>query len=328
MDLIPQYLDIQNFRISTSVIFFGLSFFISLFVYWHETRRDGFEEERAFDLVLMSTISALIFSRIAHGLLAGFKLSVLFWHVVYFWRGGFNVWGALIGFAIPVIYFTRKWNWSVYRITDTLSAVSTMGLSILFLGLSIVNNNPNYVVLSFVYFILYILLTKIRTKYRSGLAASVFYAVNAMIWPAYNRSYLPFAVVLFTMSLVNLYFREKRNPMKSNLPASFIEQIANILHKKEKQLDAEQSQLLSEDPNLMEGRDTVDEYLDDVQEDEIRTVHALRLQSVKNVKRQVRRALAKIKIGSYGICEVCGKEIGKERLMAYPEATTCVEHAE
>jgi len=40
---------------------------------------------------------------------------------------------------------------------------------------------------------------------------------------------------------------------------------------------------------------------------------------------QVKKALARIKIGRYGICERCGKFIDTDRLMAFPEATLCIE---
>lgn len=40
---------------------------------------------------------------------------------------------------------------------------------------------------------------------------------------------------------------------------------------------------------------------------------------------QVRKALARIKLGSYGICEECGEMINTDRLMVYPEATICVK---
>lgn len=38
---------------------------------------------------------------------------------------------------------------------------------------------------------------------------------------------------------------------------------------------------------------------------------------------QTRKALARVKIGKYGICEDCGKMIDTDRLMIYPEATLC-----
>jgi DnaK suppressor protein len=39
---------------------------------------------------------------------------------------------------------------------------------------------------------------------------------------------------------------------------------------------------------------------------------------------QVRKALSRIKIGSYGICERCGNMIDTDRLMVMPETTLCV----
>lgn len=39
---------------------------------------------------------------------------------------------------------------------------------------------------------------------------------------------------------------------------------------------------------------------------------------------QLRKALTRLKLGKYGICEVCGKMIDTDRLSINPEATTCV----
>lgn len=40
---------------------------------------------------------------------------------------------------------------------------------------------------------------------------------------------------------------------------------------------------------------------------------------------QTKKALARIRMGKYGICEECGNMIDTDRLMAYPEATLCVK---
>jgi DnaK suppressor protein len=42
---------------------------------------------------------------------------------------------------------------------------------------------------------------------------------------------------------------------------------------------------------------------------------------------QIRKALARIRIGKYGICEECGQMIDTDRLVAYPEATLCAKDA-
>ena len=42
---------------------------------------------------------------------------------------------------------------------------------------------------------------------------------------------------------------------------------------------------------------------------------------------QVRKALTRVKIGKYGICEECGLLIDTDRLIIYPEATLCAKDA-
>jgi RNA polymerase-binding transcription factor DksA len=66
-----------------------------------------------------------------------------------------------------------------------------------------------------------------------------------------------------------------------------------------------------------EVADTMEEYEENtaiLRELEIRLGH-------------IKNALKKIESGTYGICEVGGEVISKERLEVNPSATTCVAHA-
>lgn len=40
---------------------------------------------------------------------------------------------------------------------------------------------------------------------------------------------------------------------------------------------------------------------------------------------QLRKALTRMKLGKYGVCEKCGKMIDTDRLAINPEATTCID---
>ncbi|MEK7521932.1 MAG: TraR/DksA C4-type zinc finger protein [Patescibacteria group bacterium] len=40
---------------------------------------------------------------------------------------------------------------------------------------------------------------------------------------------------------------------------------------------------------------------------------------------QMRKALSRVKIGAYGVCENCGKMIDTDRLVVFPETTFCIE---
>jgi RNA polymerase-binding transcription factor DksA len=61
---------------------------------------------------------------------------------------------------------------------------------------------------------------------------------------------------------------------------------------------------------------------DVIQEDRDGT-HAV-LEKAQQRLRAARQALDRFEAGSYGLCEVCGKPIGEERLEALPGVTTCV----
>lgn len=115
-----------------------------------------------------------------------------------------------------------------------------------------------------------------------------------------------------------------------NLPKEFINLVKRQLLRKEKELQNEQQSLLKDDPYLQSGRtESNSEYMDEaILEDTRKTVADAREGIVQGMLIQVKKALAAIKIGKYGICEVCGEPIDKARLKAYPQATTCLKHAD
>lgn len=49
------------------------------------------------------------------------------------------------------------------------------------------------------------------------------------------------------------------------------------------------------------------------------------IDNARDLLEQTEHALARIDAGTYGVCESCGKPIGKARLLAFPRATLCVE---
>ncbi|AXG77363.1 TraR/DksA family transcriptional regulator [Streptomyces paludis] len=47
--------------------------------------------------------------------------------------------------------------------------------------------------------------------------------------------------------------------------------------------------------------------------------------NAREMLEQTERALLRLDAGTYGLCEICGKPIGKARMQAFPRATLCVE---
>jgi RNA polymerase-binding transcription factor DksA len=110
-----------------------------------------------------------------------------------------------------------------------------------------------------------------------------------------------------------------------------IEELNKKLETNRNSIKKELESFASEDPNLKHNWDTrypnredgdKDEEADEVQEYD----NKLSLEYSLELKlKDVNIALEKIKSGTYGVCEKCGKKIEEERLLACPEAKTCLK---
>lgn len=297
-----------------------------MFVYWYENRKDGFDEERALDLFIVSIFSGVVLSRFTYAVLESFGLVDLLKHVFYFWHSGFDPLGLAIGLLFPISLFTRSWKWSIYRVRDIFVTSLSFGLVFLLSGLYLITEYTPYINIAALYTLASILMLYFRAKVRSGWVFSLFLISNVIIGSLLNLTpiYLIFYVALITISISNLYIREKKNPMSSKFSANFIKKMKNILSSRKRSLENEQQLLLAEDPYMTEGRDSDNaDPLDDVQEDSEKEVHDLRLKGIEKNLQSVSKAIAKIEDDSYGVCEVCGNHISQERLSAFPEATKC-----
>jgi DnaK suppressor protein len=96
---------------------------------------------------------------------------------------------------------------------------------------------------------------------------------------------------------------------------------ADVVHLKEEIRDAEQEIV----GLLRDGGDGAGNDQADVGSTTLERDHEMSLaNNARDMLDQIERALAKIDDGTYGVCESCGKAIGKGRLQAFPRATLCV----
>lgn len=112
------------------------------------------------------------------------------------------------------------------------------------------------------------------------------------------------------------------------IPANVLKPVDNLLKGKLKTLQKRKKDINKEDP--FHDMDRVnDNAAPDIEADEqfghART-SAMKIELNRAII-QVRKALSRIKLGKYGICEVCGNLIDTDRLMIYPEATLCSKDA-
>jgi DnaK suppressor protein len=109
-------------------------------------------------------------------------------------------------------------------------------------------------------------------------------------------------------------------------PAKLLEPIGRFLSGEAKRLEQRKKRIAKADP-FADTRRLVDNAAADSDADEQighERATAMKTQTDRRLI-QIRKALTRLKIGKYGICEKCGKMIDTDRLMVMPEATRCVK---
>ena len=111
-------------------------------------------------------------------------------------------------------------------------------------------------------------------------------------------------------------------------PERLLKPLKKYLTEKEKDTEKKLADLVNEDPFSDTDR-LVDNAASDTDVKEQVSHHRIEvIQSELNRNLiRIRKALAKIGLGKYGICEKCGKMIDTERLSAIPIADLCIECA-
>lgn len=113
-------------------------------------------------------------------------------------------------------------------------------------------------------------------------------------------------------------------PAVIRIPAKLLAPIGDFLSNQLQSLENRRKSLDGDDP-FITGRE------DSLASPDTNAAEQFGHARIEAVKReldrrmiQMRKALARVHVGSYGICEECGEMIDTDRLMVFPEATLCV----
>lgn len=119
-------------------------------------------------------------------------------------------------------------------------------------------------------------------------------------------------------------YRVKDSPVR--FPSKLVEPVSNFLRKKLSSLEKTKKNIEEEDPFLDPDRaiDNASPDTDAAEQFGHARVSAIKSEIDRKIV-QIRKALTRIKIGKYGICESCGEMIDTDRLVIYPEATLCIK---
>jgi len=113
---------------------------------------------------------------------------------------------------------------------------------------------------------------------------------------------------------------------KISFPENLLNPIRDFLHLKEKELTQRKKRIEEQDP-FTDTQRVLDNASPDADASE-QFGHATSEGLKREIDRkliQIRKALTRLKMGKYGICEKCGRMIDTDRLMVFPEATLCVD---
>jgi len=122
--------------------------------------------------------------------------------------------------------------------------------------------------------------------------------------------------------------KKKKVSQSVGFPASVVAPVASFLKARLESLQARKKEIEKEDPFKDEERltDNASPDADAAEQFGHARVLAVRQQLTRSII-QTRKALSRLKIGKYGLCEDCGQMIDTDRLVIYPEATLCAKDA-
>jgi len=109
------------------------------------------------------------------------------------------------------------------------------------------------------------------------------------------------------------------------IPARLLSPIKTFLERELMKQKRAKKNLKKADPFMDSSRTSENSLEEDVDEQIGHFDNEIKVKFLAKQIIQLRKALTRMKIGKYGMCEKCGKMIDTDRLAVNPEATTCVK---
>ncbi|MGB6839026.1 MAG: TraR/DksA C4-type zinc finger protein [Microgenomates group bacterium] len=120
--------------------------------------------------------------------------------------------------------------------------------------------------------------------------------------------------------------RKKSSSRVVQIPVRLLAPVGKFLQRQLKKLEKRKKEIEKEDPFKDSSRilDNASPDTDAAEQFGHARTSAIKEQLDRKMI-QTKKALSRVKIGKYGICEDCTKMINTDRLMVYPEATLCAK---
>lgn len=143
-------------------VFLAVTFVLGVFLFWRSATKEGFASDPIFDLIFLSTLSALIGGRLSFIVATGEvsdPLAILHVGEGIFWAPTF-----FVGLVIFYLYIRRRKEWSFLKLADLAAPVVALGQGIGFLGAEATSYLLSVVHVGVGYFGLFLLLELIKRR--------------------------------------------------------------------------------------------------------------------------------------------------------------------
>lgn len=313
---------------------FGFSLFLScalgMFLVWKKARKKGLSEEKVFDTYLLTVFAALIGGRAGYVFshfsvfAADYSRMILITHYP-----GLSFPWALASGLVAVTILAGAFSLDILEILDIFALAFSWAM-IVGLGGAVLDGSvkitliiPFVILAPALWFFYYKIQNKANLAVlarQTGLFISsylIFLSSSFLIVPggARKEDNMFYLALLFVGIIIFMV----------KFPKSVLGQIKDYLEEKHKDAEERMRELKKEDP--FEDKSRLLDRASDDSEAQSKFSHervAAMQQQLNMVLVQTRKALTKIKIGKYGICETCGKMIDTDRLAAIPATTLCL----
>jgi len=334
---------------SVTIYSFGASLaaclLVGSFLIWKQTRKWGLPEEGIFDLLSLGTFFAIAGGRLGYVFLNWATFAPDWPRIFLVLRyPGVSFEGSLGSGVLALIFGAAALKLPLLRVLDIFALGFAWAMIAGFGGCYLdgcVRNFPQLpLVLAGGQLIVALVLTWLARKINSsikyaelarrpGLTASaylIFVSISFLILEGITKRGLGFFYgCLLIISTAFLVGRYGKAAQMIKFPTDVLQQMRDYLEKRNADIEHKLKDLKKEDPFEDKSR-----LLDRASEDteaQSKAGHervAAMQQQLRLALVQTRKALTKIKIGNYGVCESCGKMIDTDRLAAMPTATFCL----
>ncbi len=342
--MLPILLKIGPITIYSFGFFLFLAALLASFLVWKKARKIGLPEEKIFDTFLLTMFLALVGGRIGYVLTHWSVFATDPSRILIFGHyPGLSFQAALLTGIVMAALVAKSLEMGWLLVLDIFALAFAWAVALGMFGCVLDGCLANAAVariLAGYLALLAVLLTLFARRVdtsvnlafltrRSGYLFSgylIFFITSLLILPKAGKdteSGLYLAVLFFSAVFFVWRYHEIFQMVK--FPASVLTQIKAHLEAKNKQVEENLRGLKKEDP--FEDNSRLLDRASDDSEAQSKFGHeriAAMQQQMNMILVQTRKALTKIKVGKYGICENCGKMIDTDRLAAMPTATLCL----